>query len=54
MWHYHEELFRKKDKIYQMGGSEAVARQHQSGKWTTRERIAHFFDPVTFTKLVRL
>jgi len=51
MGHYYEELFRKKEKIYQMGGSQAVARQHQSGKWTARERIAYFFDQGTFTEI---
>ncbi|MEW5899009.1 MAG: acyl-CoA carboxylase subunit beta, partial [Bacillota bacterium] len=51
MGHHYEELFRKKDKIYRMGGPEVVARQHQSGKWTARERIAYFFDPGTFTEI---
>ncbi|MFQ5826935.1 MAG: acyl-CoA carboxylase subunit beta [Dehalococcoidia bacterium] len=34
-----------------MGGPRAVEAQHQSGKWTARERVEYFFDPGTFTEI---
>ncbi len=34
-----------------MGGSEQIERQHQLGKWTVRERIAHLFDAGTFEEM---
>ena len=45
------ELKEKKERIKQMGGASAVAKQHQAGKWTARERIEYFFDPGTFIEL---
>ena len=46
-----EEYKRKREKILQMGGAEAVERQHKEGKWTARERVEYFFDPGTFTEI---
>lgn len=43
-------LNRRREQIKQMGGAKAVAKQHQSGKWTARERMAYFFDPGTFNE----
>ena len=34
-----------------MGGEERVARQHDKGRLTARERIAHLFDPGTFNEI---
>ena len=50
MNHY-EKIAQVKEKIKQMGGSKAVNKQHESGKWTARERIEYFFDPDTFTEI---
>lgn len=46
-----EEYQRKRARILQMGGPEAVERQHKDGKWTARERVEYFFDPGTFTEI---
>ncbi len=46
-----EEYKQKREKILQMGGPEAVERQHREGKWTARERVEYFFDPGTFTEI---
>ncbi|MDP2931209.1 MAG: acyl-CoA carboxylase subunit beta [Chloroflexota bacterium] len=46
-----EEYRKRRDKILQMGGAEAVAQQHQRGKLTARERIDYFFDKGTFTEI---
>ena len=46
-----EEYRRKKEKLLQMGGPQAVERQHKEGKWTARERVEYFFDPGTFTEI---
>ena len=43
-----ERLGRKRDAALQMGGPEKVARQHQQGKLTARERISLLLDPGTF------
>ncbi len=43
-----EELRKRKEKHLEMGGPERVARQHQRGKMTARERIAALFDPGSF------
>ncbi|MEW5913620.1 MAG: acyl-CoA carboxylase subunit beta [Thermodesulfobacteriota bacterium] len=45
------ELAERKAEIRQMGGPEQVAKQHARGKMTARERIAHLFDPGSFTEL---
>ena len=46
-----EDYKKRKEKILQMGGAEAVEKQHQDGKWSVRERIEYFFDPGTFTEI---
>lgn len=46
-----EEYKRRKEKVIQMGGPEAVEKQHKEGKWSVRERIEYFFDPGTFTEI---
>lgn len=38
-------------KIFEMGGPEAVQRQHDLGKYTARERIERLFDPGTFVEI---
>lgn len=45
------ELAAEKERLRQMGGIEAVARQHQKGRLTARERIALLFDPDTFLEI---
>ncbi len=45
------EYKKRKEKILQMGGAEAVEKQHQEGKWSVRERVEYFFDPGTFTEI---
>ncbi len=46
-----EEYKRKREKILQMGGAEAIDKRHKKGQWTARERIEYFFDPGTFTEI---
>jgi len=47
-----EALEAQKERIRtSMGGPEQVARQHQMGKLTVRERLAHLFDPGTFDEM---
>ncbi|HEY4223747.1 MAG TPA: carboxyl transferase domain-containing protein, partial [Myxococcota bacterium] len=46
------ELEARVAKVQQMGGADAVAKQHAAGKLTARERIALFFDAGTFTELM--
>jgi acetyl-CoA carboxylase carboxyltransferase component len=41
----------KKAKILAMGGPKQVAKQHERGKLTARERIEKFFDPGTFQEV---
>lgn len=49
MWHKEiEELERRKEIAYQMGGKKNVARQQKSGKMTVRERIDALFDKGSF------
>ena len=43
-----QELKEKEAHLKAMGGPKAVAKQHESGKLTARERLDHFFDPGTF------
>jgi len=42
-----EELKRRQEISLQMGGEERVARQHQRGRLTARERIDRLVDPGT-------
>jgi len=46
-----EELHARRKKNLAMGGDEKVAKQHQRGKLTVRERIDLLFDPGTFVEL---
>jgi acetyl-CoA carboxylase carboxyltransferase component len=46
-----EEYKRKREKIKEMGGAEAIEKRHKGGQLTARERIEYFFDPGTFTEI---
>src|SRR3972149_1674897 len=46
-----EELRALRRKALEMGGAEAVAKQHAEGKLTVRERLDLLFDGGTFTEL---
>jgi len=46
-----EELRRRKSKLMEMGGPDAVAKQKGRGKLTARERLELLFDPNTFTEI---
>src|SRR2546430_17235819 len=46
-----EDLRRRRAHNLQMGGAERVARQHERGKLTVRERLDLLFDPGSFTEL---
>jgi methylmalonyl-CoA decarboxylase subunit alpha len=46
-----DDLARRRARAAQMGGDEAVARQHAAGKLTVRERIGRLFDKDTFTEI---
>ena len=46
-----EELKARRKKNLAMGGDEKVARQHERGKLTVRERVDLLFDPGTFVEL---
>jgi acetyl-CoA carboxylase carboxyltransferase component len=48
---YLKDFEERKAKILAMGGEKAVARQHERGKLTARERIERFFDPGTFEEV---
>ncbi len=43
-----QELKEKENKVRQMGGEKAIAKQKDKGKLTARERIETLFDPGTF------
>ncbi|HYV58642.1 MAG TPA: carboxyl transferase domain-containing protein, partial [Acidimicrobiia bacterium] len=43
-----DELRRRTELAARMGGEEKVARQHESGKLTVRERIDALVDPGSF------
>ncbi len=43
-----EELRRRREKAYQMGGRERVAKQHARGRLTARERVDKLLDPGSF------
>ena len=51
--HTPEELLRRKAAALAGGGPERVARQHEQGKLTARERIDLFLDPGTFEEFDR-
>jgi acetyl-CoA carboxylase carboxyltransferase component len=46
-----EELRRRKELAAAMGGEEAIARQHEGGKLTVRERIGRLLDAGTFREI---
>ena len=46
-----KELREREAQTREMGGPKAVAKQHETGKMTARERIEHFFDPGSFCEL---
>ena len=48
---YLEDFEARKAEVFAMGGEKAVAKQHERGKLTARERIAKFFDPGTFEEV---
>ena len=45
------EQFRARDALREMGGADKVARQHQFGKLTVRERIDELVDPGSFHEI---
>lgn len=49
--HELEELQKRLQFAYKMGGKERVARQHASGRLTVRERIARLLDPGSFHEI---
>ena len=44
-------LHSKKEKLEQGGGADKIAKQHESGKMTARERIDKLFDSNTFVEI---
>ena len=46
-----DDLHRRRAKIYAGGGEERLTRQHEAGKLTARERLAHLFEPDTFQEM---
>lgn len=47
-----KDLRDRHEKLYQGGGPERIAKQHQAGKLTARERIDHLVDPGSFHELM--
>src|SRR5947209_16005542 len=43
-----EEIARRREVAYALGGEQSVARHHADGKLTVRERIDRLVDPGTF------
>lgn len=41
----------KKEALMKMGGEKMIAKQHELGKLTARERVDRFFDPGTFQEV---
>ena len=46
-----ESYQKKKQKVMQMGGAEAIEKRHKEGQMSARERIDYFFDKGTFTEI---
>ncbi|MFH1887724.1 MAG: carboxyl transferase domain-containing protein [Pseudomonadota bacterium] len=46
-----QDLLEREEKIRRMGGEKGVAKQHESGKLTARERLDLLFDPGTFREM---
>jgi acetyl-CoA carboxylase carboxyltransferase component len=49
-----EELARRRELALRMGGPEGIARQHQNGKLTVRERLDRLADPGSFQEFAGL
>src|ERR687889_597022 len=49
-----EQLLERKRRAEAGGGAARVARQHESGKWTARERVEFFLDEGTFEEFDQL
>lgn len=47
---YVEDLKQRRAKILEMGGPERVARQHEKGRLTVRERVERLLDPNSFVE----
>ena len=45
-----EDLHKRREDIFKMGGESRVARQHERGKQDVRQRIDYLFDEGTFTE----
>ncbi len=46
-----DQLNQKKRDVYKMGGEKEIARQHEAGKLTVRERLSLLFDADSFVEL---
>ncbi|WP_290898247.1 carboxyl transferase domain-containing protein [Ferroglobus sp.] len=46
-----EDLYKRKERIKQMGGDERIKKQHEQGKLTARERIDLLLDPGSFVEI---
>jgi len=46
-----EDMKTRREHILQMGGPKAIEKRHNKRQMSARERIAHFFDPGTFTEI---
>ena len=46
-----KDLKDRENKVLEMGGEKAVAKQHEKGKLTARKRIDLLFDPGTFREI---
>ena len=46
-----DELFERKEKIQQGGGSTEVEKQHEKGKMSARERINYLLDEGSFVEM---
>ena len=46
-----KELIELRDKARMGGGEKAIAKQHEKGKMTARERILHLLDPGSFEEM---
>jgi propionyl-CoA carboxylase beta chain len=49
-----EQLLERKSRALEGGGAARTARQHESGKWTARERVEFFLDDGTFEEFGQL
>jgi propionyl-CoA carboxylase beta chain len=49
-----ERLLERQQRASEGGGAARVARQHESGKWTARERVEFFLDEGTFEEFDQL